>query len=63
MNAADAASLNGAGEVEIEIGGVKRRLPLKVLAGLPTGIAGIPAGLTAACGDGLPAWSRIERVS
>jgi NADH-quinone oxidoreductase subunit G len=63
LNAADAASLNGAAEVEIEVGGVKQRLPLKVLAGLPAGIAGIPAGLTAACGDELPAWSGIERVS
>ena len=35
-----------AGEVEIELGGAKQRLPLKVRADLPAGIAGIPAGLT-----------------
>ena len=54
---------NGTGEVEIELGGAKQRLPLKVLPDLPAGIAGIPAGLTSARGEGLPAWSRIERVS
>ena len=45
------------------LGGAKQRLPLKVLPDLPAGIAGIPAGLTAARGNKLPAWSRIERVS
>ena len=51
LNAADAASLHmeeQAGEVEIELGGAKHRLPLKVLPDLPAGIAGIPAGLTTA---------------
>ncbi len=73
LNAADAASLRdrgqageSTGDVEIELGGVKQRLPLKVLAGLPPGIAGIPAGLTPVPGSGyrdeLPAWSRVERV-
>jgi NADH-quinone oxidoreductase subunit G len=66
LNAADAASLHmeeQAGEVEIELGGAKLRLPLKVLPGLPAGIAGIPAGLTAASGEALPAWRPILRVS
>ena len=66
LNAADAASLHvgeQAGEVEIELGGVKHRLPLKVLPDLPGGIAGIPAGLTPARGAVLPAWCRILRVS
>jgi len=65
LNAADAASLHMAGqtgEVEIELGGAKRRLPLKVLPHLPAGIAGIPAGLSAARGNELPAWRRIDRV-
>lgn len=65
LNAADAARLHAEGQaegkmVELEIGGVKQRLPLKILSGLPTGIAGIPAGLTALRGEELPAWSRIE---
>ena len=66
VNAADAASLQTAepaGEVEIELGGAKHRLPLKVLPDLPPGIAGIPAGLTPADGAAIPAWSRILRVS
>ncbi|HEY5213469.1 MAG TPA: NADH-quinone oxidoreductase subunit NuoG [Acidobacteriaceae bacterium] len=65
LSAVDASALHmegGTGEVEIELGGVKQRLPLKVLPDLPAGIAGIPAGLTTARGEELPAWSRIERV-
>ncbi|MGH9616618.1 MAG: NADH-quinone oxidoreductase subunit NuoG [Acidobacteriaceae bacterium] len=66
LNAADAARLHmegQMGELEIELDGVKRWLPLKVLPHLPNGIAGIPTGLTAARGEELPSWSRIERVS
>ena len=66
VNAADAASLHmeePAGEVEIELGGAKHRLPLKVLPELPAGIAGIPAGLPPALGSVLPAWCRILQVS
>jgi NADH-quinone oxidoreductase subunit G len=63
MNAADAASLHlggNRGEVEVELGGTKQRLPLKVLPHLPAGVAGIPAGLTTLRGEELPAWCRIE---
>jgi NADH-quinone oxidoreductase subunit G len=66
LNAADAASLHmeeQAGEVEIELGGAKHRLPLKVLPELPEGIAGIPAGLTTASGEVFPAWRPILRIS
>ena len=52
-----------AGEVEIELGGAKHRLPLKVLPDLPAGVAGIPAGLPAAFGEVFPAWRRIERAT
>lgn len=65
LNPTDVASLHldgQPGDVEIELGGVKQRLPLKVLPGLPAGVAGIPAGLTAIRGEELPAWSRIERL-
>lgn len=65
LNAADASGLglkDLGGEVEIELGGEKQRLPLKVMAELPSGIAGIPAGLPAAFGEELPAWRRIERI-
>jgi NADH-quinone oxidoreductase subunit G len=66
LNAADAAGLHmeeQAGEVEIELGGAKHRLPLKVLPELPGGIAGIPAGLSTASGEVLPAWRPILRIS
>jgi hypothetical protein len=65
LNAADAGSLgvkDGSGEVEIELGGIKRRLPVKVLPDLPGGMAVIPHGLPAAFGEVFPAWHRIERV-
>jgi NADH-quinone oxidoreductase subunit G len=65
LSAADASALHmegGTGDVEIELGGVKQRLPVKVLPDLPAGIAGIPAGLTIARGEELPAWCRIERA-
>jgi hypothetical protein len=48
--------------VEIELGGIKHRLPVKVLPDLPGGIAGIPHGLPAAFGEALPTWRRIERI-
>jgi NADH-quinone oxidoreductase subunit G len=66
MNSADATSLHigeSDGEVEIELGGTKHRLPLKILRELPEGIAGIPAGLTPALGVELPAWCRILKAS
>ncbi len=66
LNAADAESLhmNGQdGDVEIELGGGKHRLPLKVLPDLPAGVAGIPAGVTASIQEELPAWCRIERAT
>jgi NADH-quinone oxidoreductase subunit G len=66
LNAADAASLHldeNAGDVEIELGGVKQRLPLKVLPDLPAGVAGIPTGLTEASGEEFPVWRRIERAT
>lgn len=65
LNAADAAKFGADGnaaEVEVEIGGVRQRLALKVMPDLAAGIAGIPAGLTAFRGEELPAWCRIERA-
>jgi NADH-quinone oxidoreductase subunit G len=65
VNAADAESLHmeePGGEVEIDLGSIKHRLPLKIVRELPGGIAGIPAGLTSARGAELPAWCRISKV-
>lgn len=64
LNPADAASFLVEGKptvVEVAIGGLRQRLPLRVAAQLAPGLAGIPAGLTALCGEELPAWCRIER--
>lgn len=65
VNAADAASLHvgePGGEVEIDLGGTKHRLPLKIVPELPPGIAGIPANLTSARGAELPACCRISKA-
>ena len=65
LNAGDADSLgveDHAGEVEIELGGAKCRLPVKIVPDLPAGVAGIPDGLSAAFGEMFPAWRRVERV-
>ena len=39
-----------------------RRLPVKVVSGLPKGVAGLPSGLPGLEGLELPVWSRITRV-
>ncbi len=39
-----------------------RRLPVKVVFGLPKGVAGLPSGLPGLEGLALPVWSRITRV-
>ena len=64
LNAADAASLGvkDTGEVELELGGERCLLPVKILPNLPAGIAGIPDGLPAAFGEELPAWRQIEGI-
>ena len=66
LNAADAASLHMpelAGELEIEIRRRQAPSAREGAAGSARGIAGIPAGLTPACGAVLPAWHPILRVS
>jgi len=39
-----------------------RHLPVKAVASLPRGVAGLPVGLTGLEGIELPAWSRISRL-
>ena len=39
-----------------------RRLPVKVVSGLPKGVAGLPSGFPGLEGLELPVWSRITRV-
>ena len=46
-------------EVEMNLGGLPLRFTLKIFPALPSGVAGIPAGLLGKPMVSLPAWSRI----
>lgn len=63
ISAADAErlQLREGSQVEVNVGGTARKLPVVVQAGLPKGVAGIPAGLMPVEGAGLPAWSKVSR--
>jgi NADH-quinone oxidoreductase subunit G len=56
LNPEDAASLGS----QVELFG--RRLPVTIAAGLPRGLAGVPAGVPPFAGLELPVWSRISPV-
>jgi NADH-quinone oxidoreductase subunit G len=45
---------------EVELFG--QRLPVKIVADLPNGLAGVPAGVPPFLGLDLPAWSRVSRL-
>jgi NADH-quinone oxidoreductase subunit G len=63
LNAADAARLevpDGA-QVEVSLDGTTQKLPVVVHPDLPKGVAGLPAGLVALEGAGLPAWTKLSR--
>jgi NADH-quinone oxidoreductase subunit G len=49
--------------VEISAADMKLRLPVKILPGLSTGTAGVPAGLPGLAAIALPRFSRIVKVS
>jgi len=59
----DAASLGVAadGELEVVWDGVRRPFPVKLLPGLPRGLAGVPAGIPGALTLTAPAWVRLAR--
>ncbi len=62
IGAEDAAAL-GATEgaaVEVKLDGATARLPLHIEAGLPRGVAALPAGMGPLAGTTLPIWGRIE---
>jgi NADH-quinone oxidoreductase subunit G len=48
-------------EVEVRLDGFTGRLPVQLLAGLPEGLAALPAGLPPLQGVALPRWGRITR--
>jgi NADH-quinone oxidoreductase subunit G len=49
-------------EVVLPLGGTARQLPVKVMATLPRGIAGLPAGLPGLAGVALPAWAPLSAM-
>ncbi len=59
LGQADAAARNlGEGDqVEVTVSGRALKLPVRVLPGLPPGVAGLPASLPGLEGLALPAWS------
>jgi NADH-quinone oxidoreductase subunit G len=48
-------------QVEVRLDGFAGRLPVELLAGLPEGLAALPAGLPPLQGVPLPSWGRITR--
>jgi NADH-quinone oxidoreductase subunit G len=61
VNDADRLGLEAGETVIVKIDGMEYRLPVRVERDLPTGIAGIPDGLTDIHGNELPVWTRIAR--
>jgi NADH-quinone oxidoreductase subunit G len=49
-------------EVEIDMGGEVRRLPLRLDSSLPNGIGLMPAGLAGMPRIDLPDWARVNRL-
>jgi NADH-quinone oxidoreductase subunit G len=47
-------------EIELSLCGMKRRLPLRCLSSLPSGVAGVPSGIPHLEGLELPAWAKVE---
>jgi NADH-quinone oxidoreductase subunit G len=45
------------------IGGRTMELPIRIVASLPPGLAGLPAGLPETAGVSLPAWGRLQRMT
>jgi NADH-quinone oxidoreductase subunit G len=54
--------LRDEGKVEFVIGTVAHQASVRIRPDLPSGVAGIPAGIGPFQGSPLPTWSRIERV-
>ena len=63
ISAADAErlQLQEGSQVEVKLDGTTQKLPVVVQAGLPKGVAGVPAGLVPVEGSRLPAWSKVSR--
>jgi NADH-quinone oxidoreductase subunit G len=49
-------------EMEIEVSDITRRLPARILPGLPQGIGGLPYGVPGLDVVDLPSWSKVKKV-
>ncbi len=63
LNPADLDGFGDGGEVELTIGEDKRRLPVKWMPELPSGVAGLPVGLPGEPALELPARGSVSLVS
>ncbi|HLE40511.1 MAG TPA: molybdopterin-dependent oxidoreductase, partial [Nitrospirota bacterium] len=65
LNPVDAAKLGVSerGEVTLTVSGNVQRLTVKLMAELPRGTAGLPAGLQELPGVFLPVWSKLSKAS
>jgi NADH-quinone oxidoreductase subunit G len=65
LNPADAAKLkvNEREELTVTVSGIAQRLPVKVMAGLSKGVAGLPAGLDGLQGNYIPLWCKLKKAS
>ena len=50
-------------EVEVRCADGMFRLPVRIRTDLPSGVAGLPAGVPPLAGCGLPAWATIVRIT
>jgi NADH-quinone oxidoreductase subunit G len=65
LNPADAAKLkvNEREELTVTVSGIERRLPVKLMAELTRGVAGVPSGLDGLQGDFFSLWCKLKKVS
>ncbi len=65
LNPADAAKLkvNEREEIAVTVSGIVQQLPVKLLAELPMGIAGVPSGLDGLQGYFFPLWCKLKKAS
>jgi NADH-quinone oxidoreductase subunit G len=65
LNPADAAKLkvNEREEITVTVGGIERRLPVKLMAELTKGVAGLPAGLRELPGVFFPLRCKLKKAS
>ena len=52
--------LQAGSDVEINVNGFAKRLPVEILQGIPEGLAALPVGLPPLAGIPLPSWGRIR---